>query len=69
MSHENRATPFKASQETLRPCRTCLRRGGGESHLDFALHIAQKRSQKFKVMKFEYFEREMCGGILGGKIS
>ena len=31
--------------------------------------LAQKRSQKFKVMKFENFESEICGGFFGGKIS
>ena len=31
--------------------------------------LAQKRSQKFKVMKFENSEREVGGRFLGGKTS
>ena len=40
VSHENRATSHKVSQE--RPCRTLLG-GGGVSHLKLAMHISKNR--------------------------
>ena len=38
-------------------------------HVVLCENLVQKRSQKFKVMKLENFERDMRGGLFGGKIS